>query len=77
MTTSYRQYFINMHSIIRSRLPDSCFNNSMKYGFVKTKIINETIGDTDKPKYLHFLSLNNLLWEADTLNVHLMQKNIF
>jgi hypothetical protein len=49
-----RQYFINIHSVTHNQLSAPQFKNLIKSGFVKAKIVNETIGVINKPKDVCF-----------------------
>ena len=49
MNLNDRQYFINMHSIIHNQLSVPQFKNLIKSGFVQAKILNETVGEINKP----------------------------
>ncbi|CAF5023662.1 unnamed protein product, partial [Rotaria sp. Silwood1] len=50
MTINDRQCFINMHSVIHNQLSAPQFKNLIKNGFIQARIINETIGQIEKPK---------------------------
>ena len=54
MNLNDRQYFINMHSIIHNQLSAPQFKNLIKSGFVQANILNETIGEINKPKDVCF-----------------------
>jgi len=54
MNLNDRQYFINMHSIIHNQLSAPQFKNLIKSGFVRANILNETIGEINKPKDVCF-----------------------
>ncbi|CAF4112054.1 unnamed protein product [Rotaria sp. Silwood2] len=54
MNLSNRQYFVNMHSIIHNQLSAPQFKSLIKSGFVQTKILNEIVGEINKPKEMCF-----------------------
>ncbi|CAF1070571.1 unnamed protein product [Rotaria sordida] len=49
MATNDRQYFITIHSIIHNQLSAPQFKNLIKSGFIPAPIINEIIGQIEKP----------------------------
>ena len=49
-----RQYFINIHSIIHNQLSAPQLKNVIKSGFVQAEILNETVGEINKPKDVCF-----------------------
>jgi len=51
---SDRQYFINMQSVIHNQLSAPSFKNLIKSGFINAGIIDETIGELEKPKDIYF-----------------------
>ncbi len=58
ITISDRQYFINMHSVIHNQLSAPQFKNLIKNGFKQAGLVNETIGQIDKPKDVCFKFYN-------------------
>ncbi|CAF3725946.1 unnamed protein product [Rotaria magnacalcarata] len=54
MNLNDRQYFINMHSIIHNQLSAPPFKNLIKSGFIQAKILNEIVGEINKPKDVCF-----------------------
>ena len=49
MNLNDRQYFINMHSIIHNPLSPPKFKNLIKSSFAEVKMLDETIGEINKP----------------------------
>lgn len=56
MNLNDHQYFINTHSIIHNQSSAPQFKNLIKSGFVQAKILNETVGEINKPKDICFKS---------------------
>jgi len=54
MNLNDRQYLINMHSIIHNQLSAPPFKNLIKSGFIQAKILNEIVGEINKPKDVCF-----------------------
>ena len=51
---SDRQLFINIHSVIHNQLSAPQFRNLIKDGFIKAKIIDESIDEIQKPNDVCF-----------------------
>ncbi len=54
MNLNDRQYFINVHSVIHNQLSAAQFKNLIKSGFVQATILNETVGEINKPNDVCF-----------------------
>jgi len=67
MTISDRQYYINIHSVIHNQLSAPQFKSLIKNGFAQAQIIQDLIGQIEKPQDVCF-KFNNLYCSINSCN---------